>query len=242
MIKKSQLKSLIKSILTEVVNQQITPAQNHISQILLKKGFKLVKYVPSIGGQFDVILEKPHKSTSTGGERFARIASDGTINQQKMNINQFLQTINEKMTTRAELDNGVMKAVNVEGTEEVKMNPLETYRTAGVKAGTANRRHDSSLASSLMNWFNKAVRMESDKNYAQQAYQSFKDGYKEGSGAGQSPQYFKEMSDSGAVFSGGPTIRTPAWGTKHKDGSKKALDVTTRMGFKKVKSISEETK
>lgn len=49
----------------------------------------------------------------------------------------------------------------------------------------------------------------------------------------------KEMSTTGGVAG----YDTPfAFSKKNKDGSKRALDVTTKMGFKKVKSIAEETK
>ena len=55
----------------------------------------------------------------------------------------------------------------------------------------------------------------------------------------------KEMTSSGASFSGGPTIRVPAWGTKNKLGSPGAIAATIgrkghKTGFKIVKSISEE--
>jgi len=49
-----------------------------------------------------------------------------------------------------------------------------------------------------------------------------------------------ETSTSGAVFSGGPAIATPNWGTKNKLGSSRAIDVTKKMGFKVVKSITTE--
>lgn len=50
----------------------------------------------------------------------------------------------------------------------------------------------------------------------------------------------KEMSSSGAVFSGGPTIQSPAWGTKNKLGSPKAIKATKDLGYKVVKSITDE--
>jgi hypothetical protein len=50
------------------------------------------------------------------------------------------------------------------------------------------------------------------------------------------PINIKEMTGTGAVAG----YATPFAFTKHKDGSKRALDVTKKLGFKVVKSISEE--
>jgi len=49
----------------------------------------------------------------------------------------------------------------------------------------------------------------------------------------------KEETSSGAVFSGGPTIRAPAWGTKNKEGSPRAIAASKSLGYKVVKSISK---
>jgi hypothetical protein len=49
----------------------------------------------------------------------------------------------------------------------------------------------------------------------------------------------KEQTSSGAVFSGGPTIQTPAWGTRNKQGSPRAIKAAKKYG-KVVKSISEK--
>lgn len=45
----------------------------------------------------------------------------------------------------------------------------------------------------------------------------------------------KEMTSSGAVFSGGPTIQTPHAFSKKGSGSKRAMDVTKKMGYKPAK-------
>lgn len=50
----------------------------------------------------------------------------------------------------------------------------------------------------------------------------------------------KEDTSSGAVFSGGPTIQTPAWGTKNRLGSPRAIKASKSLGMKVVKSITDE--
>jgi hypothetical protein len=50
------------------------------------------------------------------------------------------------------------------------------------------------------------------------------------------PTNIKEMTGTGAVAG----YDTPFAFTKHKDGSKRALDVTKKLGFTVAKSISEE--
>jgi hypothetical protein len=48
---------------------------------------------------------------------------------------------------------------------------------------------------------------------------------------------FKSDVNEESSSGGAGAYSTPAWGTKHKGGSKRALDVTTKMGYKKVKDI-----
>lgn len=52
----------------------------------------------------------------------------------------------------------------------------------------------------------------------------------------------QETTASGAVFSGGPTIQTPAWGTHNRLGSPKAIKASKNLGYKVVKSITDEKK
>jgi hypothetical protein len=49
----------------------------------------------------------------------------------------------------------------------------------------------------------------------------------------------KEETGSGAVGQAGGMISTPAWGTKNKDGSPRAIKASKSLGYKVVKSISE---
>lgn len=51
-----------------------------------------------------------------------------------------------------------------------------------------------------------------------------------------------EETSSGAVFSGGPTIQTPAWGTRNREGSPRAIAASKSLGYKPVKSISTKEK
>lgn len=121
-LQKSQLKTLIKGIVNEAManevfgsGQRLTPAQEKVVRLLTQRSFQVVKYVPSPTGGVDVILERPWGKGRHAGNRVARVSHDGSINQDKLDVNKFLSVVGEEMTTRAELDKGVMKAVNVEG-------------------------------------------------------------------------------------------------------------------------------
>jgi hypothetical protein len=132
------------------------------------------------------------------------------------------------------------------------MNSLLTYHETGTRCGEARNKNDEGKVGMLYSWFNKAIRLEKPE-YAKQAREAFTQGYKEASGFGQKPQYFKEneerpefkskekevneMTSSGAAGA----YNTPFAFSKNKDGSKRAMSVTNKMGYKKVKSISEKT-
>jgi hypothetical protein len=52
----------------------------------------------------------------------------------------------------------------------------------------------------------------------------------------------EEETSSGAVGQAGGMISTPAWGTKNKEGSPRAIAASKSLGYKPVKSISEKEK
>ena len=52
----------------------------------------------------------------------------------------------------------------------------------------------------------------------------------------------KEMSDSGAVFSDGPTIRTPGWVSRKSYGSPGALAATEKLGYTKADNPKKNKK
>ena len=70
------------------------------------------------------------------------------------------------------------------------MNSLATYYDSGYKAGQASRRHDQGMVSFQTDWSRRAFALESgeDKRAAQTEWNR---GYREGSGAGEKPHYFR---------------------------------------------------
>lgn len=122
MIKKSQLKTLIKEIveslqleydggLNKEVYRQMTPAQQEVVRFLLQRSFSFSR-ADKTTGQLVVILERPWGKGRHGGNRFAAVRPDGTINR-GLSVRDFLNVVGESMTTRAELNPGTMKAANV---------------------------------------------------------------------------------------------------------------------------------
>lgn len=107
-MKKSQLKTLIKRIIKEAIQNEIlgfggrgqglTPAQQKVIDLLQKRSFQVVKYVPNPDKSMDVILQRPYGKGKQPGPRFARVHHDGTINQDKMDVNKFLQVVGESMS------------------------------------------------------------------------------------------------------------------------------------------------
>ena len=105
-IQKSQLKALIKGIVNEAVTNEIfgfgdkqpriTPAQEKVAKLLASRSFKFIKYVPGEQG-VDIIMERPYGKGRHPGNRIARIQHDGTINNDKIDVNQFLQVVGESL-------------------------------------------------------------------------------------------------------------------------------------------------
>lgn len=124
-----------------------------------------------------------------------------------------------------------------------QVNSLEIYKREGFKCGRARNKKDQGLVSSIQNWFNYAIKLEKGE-YAIKAREEFNKGYKEGSGFGQPPKYFREeeklqqeMTSTGNVAG----YEGPAWGTRNKNGSPRAIAAAQKYG-KIVKSISEKKK
>jgi len=106
-----------------------------------------------------------------------------------------MESVTEEMSKvqKPEFKKGVtipFAAVNIG--ENVKMNSLEIYRDAGLKAGKASKQKDQGTVSFQTGWFNKAIRLETDPDYALQARKAFIDGYRKESGIINKPEYFRE--------------------------------------------------
>lgn len=72
-----------------------------------------------------------------------------------------------------------------------RANSIETYKQMGFKCGEASKRRDQGLVTHTQSWFNTAIKSEQGE-YAVKARETFLQGYREGSGAGGRPQYFRE--------------------------------------------------
>jgi len=124
-MKKEQVKTIIKLILNEAVlggifgsGQNITPKQKMTVDLLTKRSFKFIRAVPGEGGATDVILERPWGKGKHGGPRYARVTSDGTIGNDKLDVNKYLSVVGERIDRIdprfSQGCEGPMDAVNVD--------------------------------------------------------------------------------------------------------------------------------
>ncbi len=108
-MKKSQIKSIIKVILNEALlggvfgrGQNMTPAQKMTVDLLTKRSFRFVRSVPGEGGTTNVVLERPWGKGRHGGPRFAVVTQDGTIGKDKLNVNKYLSVVGEMIVNKDE--------------------------------------------------------------------------------------------------------------------------------------------
>jgi hypothetical protein len=150
-MKKEQLKSLLKHIINEVKSIEetsvprkwykerdlllMTPQQRVVVDKLRSQKYEITSIVPSEKeeGKIDVVLDQ---SASAGfrGANIVQVKPDGSVDRN--------DGIKEDMTTRAELDSGLMKAVNVE-----TLNPPThpTITGLGILVGTMAARNIKDL-------------------------------------------------------------------------------------------------
>lgn len=239
-MKKSQLKTLIKKILREAIQNEIfgfggrgqglTPAQEKVVDLLKKRSFAVVKYVPNPDKSMDVILQRPYGKGKQPGPRFARVHHDGTINQEKLDVNRFLQVVGESMSRPQD------PRFN-DGREEAPMGAVnigEGQRPCDCGSGQESEWEYDGQGIPLVRACPKCkqkklsrYRPEILRGYTQADVDEPIE-----------PEEFNEETGTGAVAG----YSTPYAFSKRKSGSKRALDVTTKMGYKKVKDISERVK
>ena len=105
-MKKSQLKTLIKEIvknlqleyggpLNKEIYRKMTPAQQEVVNFLLQKSFTFAR-VDTSTGQLIVMLERPWGKGRHGGNRFAAVRPDGTIND-GLSVRDFIKAVGENV-------------------------------------------------------------------------------------------------------------------------------------------------
>lgn len=268
-MRNSTLKLLIKAIIKEALSNEVlgggqgmTPEQQKVVDLLQKRSFEIVKYVPNADKTMSVVLQRLYGKGKHGGPRFAVVGNDGLINQDKLDVNKFLQIVGESMTTRAELDSGVMKAVNVE--EETGTGAVAGYATPYAFKKTKEINETLSPESHVGQGFfkldDKTAKELAGDHPSKPGYEMLvpaPEGLETTKGFAWLSQRIvngKQMwvirdsknwilKDGKAILSpmnemstsgdAGAYMTKNAF-TKNKTGSQKALDVTKKMGFKVV--------
>jgi len=240
-MKKSQLKVLIKKIIKEAIQNEIfgfgkrssqqTPQQKWVVNLLVKRSFSFEGMQKTEDGTLVAKLSRPYGRGRHGGPRHAYVFPDRTINQDKVNAEKFLNTVGESMSKPQDprfndgREEAPMGAVNIGEGEE---------RPCDCGSGEESEWEFDGQGIPLVRACSKCkqkklsrYRPEILRGYTQADVDEPIE-----------PEEFNEETGTGAVAG----YSTPYAFSKRKSGSKRALDVTTKMGYKKVKDISERVK
>lgn len=245
-MKKSQLKVLIKKILREAIQNEIfglgkksskqTPQQKWVVDLLVRRGFSF-EGMQETKDEFVARLSRPYGKGRHGGPRYAYVFPDGSINQDRMNVDKFLSVVGESMAKPQD------PRFN-DGREEAPMGAInigEGQRPCDCGSGQESEWEYDGQGIPLVRACPKCrqkklarYRPEILRPYTQadvdEPIEPEDDRYEE--------EGIAEETGTGAVAG----YSTPYAFSKKKSGSKRALDVTTKMGYKKVKDISERVK
>ena len=279
-MKKSQLKTLIKEIvknlqleyggqLNKEVYRKMTPAQQEVVKFLLQRSFTFSRADESTG-QLIVMLERPWGKGKHGGNRFAAVRPDGTIND-GLNVRDFIQTVGEstnEMIANKDATPEPMAFVNVEESDGDDKDLEDAKKLAdkiwGDKVGwvafypaSSNTKYFRVDINGMAGWlaktqtsgwlYSKNNKMVSVNNLSVNEKTNPDGTYTDDMESGMKSKAYsgiKEQTSSGAAGGqAGGMISVPAWGTKNKEGSPRAIAATKRMkGWKVAKSISEKVK
>jgi hypothetical protein len=243
-MKKSQLKVLIKKIIKEAVANEIFgfgkpklsiddagPKQKWVANLLMKRGFGLEDISKLEDGALVIKLSRPYGKGRHGGPRYANVLPDGSINQEKINVDKYLNTVGESMSKPQD------PRFN-DGREEAPMGAVnigEGQRPCDCGSGQESEWEYDGQGIPLVRACPKC-RQKKLARYRPEILRPYTQADVDEPIEPEDDRY--EETGTGAVAG----YSTPYAFSKRKSGSKRALDVTTKMGYKKVKDISERVK